>query len=74
MHTAYIKNGEPHDITALVYTDVTFECEPNAGIASYLTWYYHGTKFDKVIKENLINGVKKKVMILSLNTIIYKTI
>ncbi|VVC24470.1 Hypothetical protein CINCED_3A009612 [Cinara cedri] len=55
-HKPYIKEGQPHNVTALVHTDVLFECTPLADLEPYMQWYYHNANVGNVHNGNLENG------------------
>lgn len=55
-HKPYIKEGQPHNATVLVYTNVSFECNPMADLEPFMQWYYHDPSVGNVHDGNLANG------------------
>ncbi|XP_025199424.1 fibroblast growth factor receptor 4-like isoform X1 [Melanaphis sacchari] len=55
-HKPYIKEGQPHNVTTLVHTNVSFECTPLADLEPYMRWFYHNASVGNVNETNLENG------------------
>ncbi|XP_026814901.1 fibroblast growth factor receptor 4-like isoform X1 [Rhopalosiphum maidis] len=55
-HKPYIKEGQPHNVTTLVHTNVSFECTPLADLEPYMRWFYHNASVGNVNEANLENG------------------
>lgn len=55
-HKPYIKEGQPHNVTALVFANVSFECTPMADLEAYIQWFYHNASVGNVHDGNLENG------------------
>ncbi|XP_050053861.1 fibroblast growth factor receptor 4-like isoform X1 [Aphis gossypii] len=55
-HKPYIKEGQPHNVTTLVHTNVSFECTPLADLEPYMQWLYHNASVVNVNGSNLENG------------------
>lgn len=55
-HKPYILDGQLHNVTALVYTNVTFNCTPLADLEPYLKWLYHDASFGSIDDGNYETG------------------
>jgi hypothetical protein len=59
-HKPYIIEGQPHNVTALVYTNESFEYNPYADLELYINWYYHNASIVSVTEENSEKGIVKQ--------------